>query len=137
MLRRTMTPYLWMIARLRDIFKTHYGALSLSNRNGTVVSSNGRRAFRRFQLAVPALFRWREAEEYREVGCCANIGMGGLFVLTTKQPPLAAEVQVEVMLPAFDPAAREVRINYVGRVIRTQESGYLSSAGFAVAGCFQ
>jgi len=59
--------------------------------------------------------------------------MGGLFVLTTKHPPLAAEVQIEVMLPAFDPAAREVRINCIGRVIRTQDSGHLSAAGFAVA----
>ena len=96
-------------------------------------SSTGRRTFRRFQLAVPALFRWREEKEHREIGCCANIGMGGLFVLTTKHPPLAAEVQIEVMLPAFDPAAREVRINCIGRVIRTQDSGHLSAAGFAVA----
>lgn len=100
-------------------------------------SSTGRRAFRRFQLAVPALFRWREGEEHREVGCCANIGCGGLFVLSTKYPPLEAEVQVEVMLPAFDPGANEVRINCVGRVIRTQQSSHLSLAGFAVAGSFQ
>jgi hypothetical protein len=132
-----MTPYLWMIARLRDLVGTHYVALSLFTRNGTVVSSTGRRAFRRFQLAVPALFRWRETGEHREMGCCTNIGLGGLFVLTTKHPPLAAEVQVEVMLPAFDPAAREVRINCVGRVIRTQECGYVSAAGFAVAGSLE
>jgi hypothetical protein len=99
--------------------------------------SPGRRAFRRFQLAVPVLFRWREQDEHREVGCCVNIGLGGLFVLSTKFPPVATEVQVEVMLPAFDPAAREVRINCVGRVIRTQQSGHLSLAGFAVAGSLQ
>jgi hypothetical protein len=83
------------------------------------------------------LFRWKEEQEHREVGCCANIGLGGLFVLSTKYPPLAAEVLVEVMLPAFDPAVSEVRINCLGRVIRTQPSGHLSSAGFAVAGSFQ
>jgi PilZ domain-containing protein len=100
-------------------------------------SSPGRRAFRRFHLNAPVLFRWKEEQEHREVGCCANIGLGGLFVLSTKYPPLAAEVLVEVMLPAFDPEVSEVRINCVGRVIRTQQSGHLSSAGFAVAGSFQ
>ena len=99
--------------------------------------SNGRRAFRRFQLAVPALFQWREGEEHHEIGCCTNIGMGGLFVLTSKYPPLAAEVQVEVVLPAFDPALHEVRINCVGRVIRTQPDSHLKAVGFAVAGSFQ
>ena len=36
---------------------------------------NGRRAFRRFHLSVPVLFRWREGEEHHEIGCCANIGL--------------------------------------------------------------
>jgi len=62
--------------------------------------------------------------------------MGGLFVLSSKYPPLAAEVEVEILLPAFDPAFREVRINCAGRVIRTQESCELVSGGFAVAGKF-
>jgi hypothetical protein len=132
-----MAPYLWMIARLRGIFKTLYGDLTLHNRNGPVDFSDGRRAFRRFQLAVPALFRWRGEEEHREVGCCCNVGSGGLFILTTNSPPLAAEVQVEIMLPAFDPGTREVRINCAGRVIRTQESGHLTAAGFAVAGSLE
>ena len=102
-----------------------------------MVSSNTRRAFRRFQLAVPALFRWIGDEEHREIGCCTNIGMGGLFVLTTKCPPLATEVHVEVMLPALDPAVREVRLNCVGRVIRKQECGRLCAEGFAVAGSLE
>ena len=110
---------------------------SLLSRNRSVDTSNGRRAFRRFQLAVPALFRWRQGQEYREVGCCTSIGTGGLFVLTTRYPPVETEIQVEIVLPALYPAAREVRINCVGRVIRTQDSGHLSSAGFAVAGCFE
>ena len=97
-------------------------------------SFNGRRAFRRFQLAVPALFRWKGEEEYREIGCCSNVGSGGLFVLTSRVPPLAAEVQVEIMLPAFDPETHEVRVSCAGRVIRTQERGHLTAAGFAVAG---
>jgi hypothetical protein len=114
-----------------------YVGLSFHFRDGPVDFSNGRRAFRRFQLAVPALFRWREEEEHREIGCCTNIGTGGLFVLTSKYPPLAAEVRVEVVLPAFDPALPEVRINCVGRVIRTQPSSHLSTVGFAVAGSFE
>ena len=100
-------------------------------------TSKGRRAFRRFQLAVPALFRWRREEEHREVGCCSNIGTGGLFVLSTRYPPVETEVQVEIVLPALDPAAREVRISCVGRVIRTQDSGHIRPAGFAVAGSFE
>ncbi len=102
-----------------------------------MVSPNARRAFRRFQLTVPALFRWKESEERREIGCCTNIGMGGLFVLTTKCPPVEAEVHVEVMLPALDPAVREVRLNCVGRVIRKQECGRLTAEGFAVAGSLE
>ena len=100
-------------------------------------TSKARRAFRRFQLAVPVLFRWREEEEHSEIGCCTNIGTGGLFVLTTRCPPVETKVKVEIVLPALDPAAREVRINCVGRVIRTQDNGDVSAAGFAVAGSFE
>jgi len=125
-----------MIDRLRDLSKIPMVKHHFRNGKETVICLNARRSFRRFQLAVPALFRWKEGEERREVGCCTNIGMGGLFVLSSKYPPLAAEVEVEILLPAFDPAFREVRINCAGRVIRTQESCELVSGGFAVAGKF-
>ena len=43
-------------------------------------------------------------------------------MLTTRYPPVETEVQVEIVHPALDPGAREVRISCVGRVIRTQDS---------------
>ncbi len=111
--------------------------LSQKERAGTVDGLRGRRVFRRFCLAAPALFRWRDEEEHQEIGCCSNVGMGGLFILTSRVPPLEAEVRVEIVLPAFDPAAREIRLNCAGRVIRTQDSRHLWAAGFAVVGGFE
>ncbi|MGH9544564.1 MAG: PilZ domain-containing protein [Terriglobales bacterium] len=98
---------------------------------------SGRRTFRRFHLAVPALFRWRDEQQRQEIGCCTNIGMGGMFVLTSRCPPLDTEVMVEIILPAFKPSAPEIRLNCAGRVIRTQDNRHLGAGGFAVAGSFE
>jgi len=94
-----------------------------------------RRSSRRFQVTLPVLFRWANGEEHYDVGHCGNIGRGGIFILAAKCPPVGAEIDVELMLPAFDLIPRPVRLRCSGRVTRVEACYHLS--GFAVAGQFE
>lgn len=88
-----------------------------------------RRAFRRFRLEVPILFRW---DERYEAGKSANVGLGGMFIFASKCPPLNYQIEVEFSIPAHDRKPRQLRFCCKGRVIRVESCGAI--AGFAVAG---
>lgn len=91
-----------------------------------------RRSCRRFHIALPVLFRWTDSVEHYDMGHCGNAGLGGVFVLTPKCPPVGMQVEVELGIPAFDLVPREVRFRCIGRVSRVETCYQLS--GFAVAG---
>jgi hypothetical protein len=91
-----------------------------------------RRTFCRFRLLVPVLFRWADSVEHYDVGHSGNVGLGGMFTLTSKCPPVGMRVEMEFVIPAFDRIARQVRFRCEGQVTRV-ESCY-GVAGFAVSG---
>jgi hypothetical protein len=107
---------------------------SPTTRVGNVDHSIERRTSRRFQIALPVLFRWADSIEHYDVGHCGNIGQRGMFILSAKCPPAGAEVAIELALPAFDFVPRPVRLRCVGRVCRVETCYQLN--GFAVAGEF-
>jgi hypothetical protein len=93
-----------------------------------------RRTFRRFSLTLPVLFRWADSVEHYGVGRCGNAGLGGVFVLSAKCPPVGMQVEVELDFAAFDLVPHDVRLRCIGRVSRVETCYQLS--GFAVAGQF-
>ena len=100
-----------------------------------VEQSTKQRTCRRFELASPVLFGWSDRSEHYEVGYCTNLGLGGIFVLATKSPPIGTQVDLEVVIRAFDPVPGELRLKCTGHVVRMQAWDQLS--GFAVAGRFE
>jgi hypothetical protein len=90
-----------------------------------------RRAFRRFPLSLPVFFRWTDTLERSGTGQCRNAGGGGMFIVTTKCPPLGEQVQIRLEIPAFDLIPRQ-RLHCTGRVMRVE--GRSRVRGFAVAG---
>jgi hypothetical protein len=94
-----------------------------------------RRARNRFRLVFPVIFRWGDGREHSAVGYCRNIGLGGVFIVTGDCPPVDIEIEIDVVVPAFDPAPKEILIRHTGRVIRIQACENL--LGFAVAGQFE
>ena len=97
-----------------------------------VQRSIDRRIFRRFRFLVPVLFRWADSAEHYDVGNSGNVGMGGMFIFTSKYPPLGTQVELEFVIPAFELVPRQVRFRCIGQVIRV-ETCY-GVAGFAVTG---
>ena len=91
-----------------------------------------RRTCRRFSLILPVLFRWKDGMEYYSVGHCGNVGRGGMFVLSTKCPPMGVQIEIELEIPAFELVPRQFWLRCSGRVIRLESCYQLS--GFAVAG---
>lgn len=91
-----------------------------------------RRNFRRFSLLLPVLFRWTNGSEHYDVGEGANVGLGGIFIFSTKCPSVGTQVEVEFSVPAFDRMTREVRLRCLGQVSRLEACGQVS--GFAVTG---
>jgi hypothetical protein len=94
-----------------------------------------RRTFRRFPLVLPVLYRWTDDVEHYEhydIGHCGNAGLGGMFILTAKCPPVGMRVDVELDIPAFALVPRPSRLRCSGRVIRVEACYQLH--GFAVVG---
>jgi len=94
-----------------------------------------RRSRKRFALVLPVVFRWKDGIEHSAVGYCRNVGLGGVFIVTAECPPVDVEIQVEVVVPAFDPAPKEIFFRHTGRVNRVQVCDDL--LGFAVGGKFE
>jgi hypothetical protein len=69
------------------------------------------------------------------VGYCRNIGLGGIFIVTGNCPPVDIEIEIDVVVPAFDLAPKEILFRHTGRVIRIQACEDL--LGFAVTGQFE
>jgi hypothetical protein len=57
-----------------------------------------------------------------------------MFVLAAKCPAVGTEIEVELVLPAFERVPRPTRLHCVGRVSRVETCCQLQ--GFAVAGKF-
>lgn len=93
------------------------------------------RFFRRFDVVLPVLFRWLDNSEHCDVGYCRNIGLGGVFVQSTKVPPVAVPVNLEVVISALDWVEGELLLNFSGHVTRVEARGQFS--GFATAGKFE
>jgi hypothetical protein len=91
-----------------------------------------RRAFRRFRFLAPVLFRWADSAEHYDGGNCGNVGLGGMFIFTSKCPPVGSQVEIDFTIPAFDRIPRQLRFCCKGQVTRV-ETCY-EVAGFAVAG---
>ena len=88
----------------------------------------------RFELVSPVLFRWHGAAEHHGVGCCTNVGLGGIFVIASECPAKGTRVCLEVLVRAFDPVGG-LRLKCSGHVVRIQAWGDVS--GFAVSGRFE
>jgi hypothetical protein len=93
-----------------------------------------RRTRTRFQLVFPVIFHWSDETEHCAVGYCRNIGLGGIFVVSSTCPPLDMEVEIDVVVPAFDLPPSEILFRHTGRLVRIQGCDEL--LGFAVAGRF-
>jgi hypothetical protein len=100
-----------------------------------VPGSIDRRALRRFRFLVPVLFRWADSEEHYDVGKSGNVGLGGMFIFSSKCPPIGTQVEIEFTIPAFDRIKRQLRFCCKGQVTRV-ETCY-EVAGFAVAGLIE
>jgi hypothetical protein len=94
-----------------------------------------RRTRTRFQLVFPVIFHWRDGTARSAVGYCRNIGLGGIFVLASTCPPINAEMEIDVVVPAFARGSSEILFRHTGRVIRIQACEDL--LGFAVVGEFE
>jgi hypothetical protein len=89
----------------------------------------------RYQLDAPALFSWVGVQHKRlkGEGVTRDISVLGAFILTPTCPPVAAPVQVEVLLRSTTGLKSVFRIEGEARVVRIDHpSGSHGGNGFAV-----
>jgi hypothetical protein len=94
-----------------------------------------RRIPARFRLLFPVVFHWKEEKPYSGVGYSRNIGLGGVLIVSSYCPPLGSQIEIDVVVPAFDRSPKEILFRHTGRVVRIQPTEDL--LGFAVAGEFE
>jgi len=97
-----------------------------------VPQSIERRAYLRFSVVLPVLFRWTDSTEHYDAGHCGNAGRGGMFIFSASCPPVGMQVEIELNIPAFDLVPRRCQLRCTGRVVRVE--GCYQLKGFAIAG---
>jgi hypothetical protein len=102
---------------------------------GTVLEfGSQRRSAIRYKLKLPVLFHWNDGAEHMEGGFTCDVALDGALILSSKYPPVGAEVRIEVLVPAPDRSGEEIRIECIGRVTRiVDQPGFTA---FGVHGMF-
>jgi hypothetical protein len=97
-------------------------------------SISDRRAAVRYKLRLPAIFRWIDGDEQTEGGFTTIVSLDGVIVVSSRRPPVGAEVRIELLLPSPDEMGCELHVQCVGKV--TQAQGTNNYGSFAVQGLF-
>lgn len=118
---------LWSVDRHRTLASTMT--------HGTVLEFGSlRRSAIRYKLKLPVLFHWNDGAEHMEGGFTCDVALDGALILSSKCPPVGAEVRIEVLIPAPDRSGEEIRIECVGRVTRVVDQP--GCTAFGVHGTF-
>lgn len=87
----------------------------------------------RYKLLLPVIFHWNDGMEHTEGGFTSDIALDGAMILSSKCPPIGAEIQIEVLLPSPDGKDEALRIECLARVTRILTQ---PCCGFGVRGIF-
>lgn len=107
------------------------------NEQTTACVNQERRRHKRFQLGVPVVVSWQDAQQVQHegAGLTRDVSVNGLFVLTSSPPPLQAEIKFKVFFPPVDRVAKPQRIHGEGQVVRVEAiKHHAARRGYAVAG---
>ena len=89
-----------------------------------------RRRSVRFELQMPVVCRWKDHQDRQceTGGFSRDIGVAGLFVLSSVLPPEGVAVTLKVLLPALGRATSSgLQLQSEGKVVRIE-----AATGFAV-----
>lgn len=90
-----------------------------------------RRSSVRYKLRLPVIFHWNDGTDHTEGGFTNDIALDGALILSSICPPIGADVQIEVLVPAPGGTAEEIRVKCSGTVTRVTRGG-----SFGVRGTF-
>jgi hypothetical protein len=90
------------------------------------------RKHRRYRIAVPVTFSWRDAggAQFDGNGITRDISTAGVYVCTNTAPCVGVIVQTEILLDR-QAVAPKMRMEVVGHVVRVESQAV--QAGFAMA----
>jgi hypothetical protein len=72
----------------------------------------------RYKLRLPVIFHWNDGMEHTEGGFTTDVALDGALILSSKCPPVGADIRIEVLIPSPDQSAEEIRIECMGKVTR-------------------
>ena len=94
-----------------------------------------RRAQVRYALKLPVIFHWKgnDGVDHTEGGFTCDVALNGALIFSSRCPPLAADIRIEVLISAPDTSGAELRVECIGQVTRVEEQ----SGCFGVRGVFE
>jgi hypothetical protein len=88
----------------------------------------------RYKLRLPVIFHWYDGAEHTEGGFTTDVALDGALILSSRCPPVGANIRIEVLIPSPDQSAEEIRVECLGKVTRVAD--HLGSSFFGVRGKF-
>ena len=96
-----------------------------------------RRRSSRFRVQLPVLTQWTDHKGQVQYGggFTRDVGLRGVFVISSKLPPQAAVISVTVVLPNARSGSQELHLHSLGSVVRVEQSR--TTAGYAISCDFE
>lgn len=120
---------------LCDLFGKRYRPTLRLPMSTTLVRDINRRTAVRYRLRLPVIFHWNDGVEHTEGGFTNDVALDGALIVSSRCPPIGADVRIEVLIPAPHESEEEIRIECVGKVMRVRETRAGTST-FGVHGLF-
>jgi hypothetical protein len=94
-----------------------------------------RRKSVRYQLEIPAVFRWEDGSgmRFQGEGVTRDVSDVGAYVFTASCPPLQTEVEIEIVVPSKLPGTPKARLKGTMQVLRLEDDRR-GGCGFSLAG---
>jgi hypothetical protein len=104
------------------------------NTGPVLLRTDANSALARYKLRLPAIFHWNDGTEHTEGGFTSDVAVDGAMILSSKCPPVGAEIRIEVLLPSPDGIGEELRVEFLGKVTRVVYQPF--GGAFGVRGVF-
>jgi hypothetical protein len=84
----------------------------------------------RYRLRLPVIFHWNDGADHTEGGFTSDVALDGALILSSRCPPVGADVRIEILIPAPGSIGEEIRIECLGKVTRVGGAGSFGVRGF-------
>lgn len=88
----------------------------------------------RYDLQLPAFFRWNDGMDHTGAGLTSEVSLDGALILSSICPPVGTDIRIEILIPSPDRSGEGLRIECNAKVSRVLDKD--EATAFCIHGNF-